>query len=184
MGSYLWFKAYVSLEPKTCYVLEDRGRAVGYIIGTADTAVFAQRWKDAFAPIVDSKLVPRPGLDTGDPLLEREDVQGLRRAIHRGECSMLQSELPLLRQYASHLHINLLPEYQNQGWGSALVSTFLHRVRALGASGVHLGMVQANVSARKFYERLGFRLCSEVLDGGEGGECGQQGGAICLVMNI
>ncbi|KAF2635817.1 hypothetical protein P280DRAFT_473600 [Massarina eburnea CBS 473.64] len=185
MGSYLWYKAYVSLSPETCFVLDDgSGRAVGYIIGASETAGFSQRWRDVFAPILDPKLIPRPGLDTGDPDMEREDVRDLRRGVYSGECSMLQGEPHLLQQYPSHLHINILPEHQRQGWGPKMMKTFLDRVQTLGARGVHLGMMRTNSGAKQFYERLGFRLCNEVLDGGVSGERGRHGDAICLIKDL
>ncbi|KAF1949249.1 hypothetical protein CC80DRAFT_529496 [Byssothecium circinans] len=153
-------KAYVSLSPETCFVLDSgSGTAVGYIIGTADTVAFAQRWMDTFTPVVDPKLVPRPGLDTGVALMEHAEAKDLRRAIYSGECSMLQAQPHLLRR---------------KGWGPKMVTTFLDRVKALGAGGVHLGMVETNDRAKEFYERHGFQF----------GKGGQQGGAICLVKDI
>jgi len=187
IGSYLWYKAYVSLTPSTCFILDDgHGRAVGYIIGTADTVGFAERWRSTFAPIVDPKLVPPPEETVNDPAMETEMVRGLRRAVYGAECSVFQGEgrEDLLRRFPAHLHINLLPEFQRRGWGPALMQTFVQHVKALGADGVHLGMVRGNHGARRFYERLGFGLCQEVLDGGISGEVGREGEAIWLVREI
>ncbi|KAJ4303677.1 hypothetical protein N0V90_002578 [Kalmusia sp. IMI 367209] len=87
IGSYLWYKAYTYMTPSTCFVVDDgAGRAVGYIIGTADTASFARRWRETFTPVVDPKLVPPPGVHTGDARMEEEGVRQLRREVHEGEC--------------------------------------------------------------------------------------------------
>ncbi|KAF2445916.1 acyl-CoA N-acyltransferase [Karstenula rhodostoma CBS 690.94] len=185
IGSYLWYKAYVYLTPSTCFVLDDgSGRAVGYIIGTPDTAAFAKRWRETFTPVVDPKLVPPPGPQANDPEMETELVKGLRREVHHAECSMLQSRPRLLSVYPAHLHINILPEFTGQGWGPKLMSAFLSTITQLGACGVHLGMVATNDGARRFYERLGFEVCGEVLDGGVSGEVGREGGAACLVKRL
>lgn len=160
------------------------GRAVGYIIGTPDTAAFAQRWRDAFAPIVDPKLVPRPDDPTDDARMQREDVRAMRAAVYGGHCSMLQNVPGALAQYPAHLHVDVLPDYQGRGWGNALMDAFLRCVKGMGAGGVHLGMVRGNDGARRFYERLGFAVCGEVLDGGVSGEVGREGEAICLVKAL
>lgn len=97
---------------------------------------------------------------------------------------MLLSHASLLSKYPAHLHINILPEFTGLGWGQKLMSAFLPAVKGLGAGGVHLGMVASNDGARRFYERLGFELCGEVLDGGESGEAGRDGGAKCLVKSL
>ncbi|KAK7187295.1 hypothetical protein DPSP01_011297 [Paraphaeosphaeria sporulosa] len=185
IGSYLWYKAYVYLTPNTCFVLDNgAGRAVGYIIGTPDTAAFAQRWRETFTPIVDPELVPPPGIETNDPAMETALVKGLREEVHSGECSMLLSHPSLLSTYPAHLHIDILPEFTGQGWGQKLMSAFLPAIKELGAGGVHLGMVATNAGARRFYERLGFELCGEVMDGGVSGEVGRDGGAVCLMRRL
>lgn len=96
---------------------------------------------------------------------------------------MLQGS-DVLSVYPAHLHINVLPGFTGKGWGAKMVEVFLGAIKSAGARGVHLGMVRTNDGARRFYERLGFRLCEEVLDGGESGEKGRHGGALCLVKNL
>lgn len=185
IGSYLWYKAYVSLTPSTCFILDDgAGCAVGYIIGTPDTASFSQRWRSVFTPIVDPKLVPKPELQTNDALMEREDVKGFRRAVYEGECSMIQGKPEVLGRFPAHFHVDILPEWQGRGWGGLMVDRFCQHVKGTGVNGVHLGMVRTNDGARRFYGRLGFQLCDEVLDGGASGERGRHGDAICLVKSI
>ncbi len=60
--------------------------------------------------------------------------------------------------YPAHLHIDLLPSAQGQGWGRALMDRFLAQVRSAGARGVHLGVATVNRGAAAFYTRLGFHL--------------------------
>jgi ribosomal protein S18 acetylase RimI-like enzyme len=64
--------------------------------------------------------------------------------------------LPELADYPAHLHIDLLPEWQGKGWGRELIDAFLAGLTAAGTARVHLGMLSTNVSARAFYDRMGF----------------------------
>ena len=41
---------YVDLEPDRAFVLDDGGRAVGYVLGTADTAGFVRAWRSRWLP--------------------------------------------------------------------------------------------------------------------------------------
>jgi hypothetical protein len=117
--------------------------------------------------------------------METELVKGLRKEVHAAECSMLQAHPELLSTYPAHLHIDILPEFTGQGWGEQLMSVFLATISEdEGAHGVHLGMVATNDRARRFYYRLGFELCGEVLDSGASGEVGRNGGAVCLVKKL
>ncbi|MEG1805523.1 MAG: GNAT family N-acetyltransferase [Clostridia bacterium] len=59
-------------------------------------------------------------------------------------------------EYPSHLHINLLPEMQNQGVGSALIDTLFEHLQAQNIKGVMLGCYAQNYGAIKFYSRNGF----------------------------
>ena len=166
-------------------MLDDgNGRVVGYCIGTPDTTSFAQRWRDVFTPVVDPKLVPHPNIQTDDALMERDDIKHFRKATYDADCSMLQPWPQMLRQYPAHMHIDLLPEYQRKGWGTVLIHKFFQAVRALGASGVHLDMVQSNVIGRAFYEKMGFHVCAQVLDGGASGNTGVNGTVITLVKDL
>ena len=185
IGSYLWYKAYVSLTPDTCFILDDgTGRVVGYCIGTADTTSFAQRWRDVFTPIVDPILVPRPDIQSNDPLMERDEIKGFRHAVYNADCSMLQPWSQMLQQYPAHMHIDILPEYQRKGHGTILINTFFEAVKDRGANGVHLDMVQHNVTGRAFYQKIGFQICPQVLDGGASGNTGVNGIVMTFVKSI
>jgi GNAT superfamily N-acetyltransferase len=133
---------------------------------------------------VQIKLTRYSGFQSDDPQMETPLVKALRKELYGGECSMLQSHPQLLAEYPAHLHINILPDFTGQGWGQKLISTFLSKIMELGACGVHLGMVATNDGARRFYERVGFELCGEVLDGGVSGQVGKDGDAVCMMKKL
>jgi ribosomal protein S18 acetylase RimI-like enzyme len=134
---------YVTLEPEVARILDDgAGRAVGYIVGTADTERFVQRYRDEWIPAIAGRY--------DDDTDERD--QDLI-ALHRRPERML---VPELAGYPAHLHIDLLDEWQGRGQGRALMTSFLNGLRAAGVGQVHLTMSPSNESARAFYERLAF----------------------------
>ncbi|WIM98230.1 GNAT family N-acetyltransferase [Actinoplanes oblitus] len=138
----IWAAPYVILEPEHAHVLDDgTGRPVGYLIGTADTATFVERYRAEWLPATAGRLVD------GDP---RDEVM---LDLHRRPERMLH---PGLADYPAHLHIDLLPEWQGKGQGRGLMAAFLAGLRAAGVPRVHLGMALENHSAYAFYRRLGF----------------------------
>ncbi|MFI6208012.1 GNAT family N-acetyltransferase [Streptomyces sp. NPDC051041] len=137
---------YVHLEPELAFVLDDgQGRAVGYILGTADTPRFVEAFRTKWLPRVADRH-PEPDGPPGTP------DEAMRVLLHHPE----RMVLPQLAAYPAHLHIDLLPEWQGRGHGRALMRTFLGALRDAGVPAVHLGMATANTPARAFYDRLGF----------------------------
>lgn len=136
---------YVRLEPSLAFVVDDGGRAVGYILGTADTSRFVERFRDEWLPTVAGRY---PVL-AGEPA-DSDEV--MRHLLHTPE----RMVVPELAAYPAHLHIDLLPGYQRAGHGRGLIDAFVGALKATGAVGVHLGMVTENVAARAFYDRVGF----------------------------
>ncbi|MEU8950455.1 GNAT family N-acetyltransferase [Streptomyces sp. NPDC048489] len=144
----LFAHPYCRLEPELAFVLDDgTGRAVGYVVGTADTARFVRDFRDVWIPAVAPRY-PRSATPPRSPSDEMVDL------LHHPERMIL----PELAGYPAHLHIDLLPEWQRRGHGRALMDTLLGALAGRGVPAVHLGMVTANTSARAFYDRLGFHV--------------------------
>ncbi|WP_112244908.1 GNAT family N-acetyltransferase [Kribbella monticola] len=135
---------YVELEPELAFVLDDGERAVGYILGCADTPAFARRFRAEWLP-----RVPQYGPLTGPPRTPAEEMIGL---LHDPE----RLVVPEVADYPAHLHIDLLPAYQGAGHGRALMNRFLTTLADRGVPAVHLTMLTSNTPARAFYDRLGF----------------------------
>jgi ribosomal protein S18 acetylase RimI-like enzyme len=139
----IWAVPYVTHEPQHAHVLDDgAGNAVGYILGTADTAAFVKWYRAEWLPATEGRY------PDGDP---RDEVM---LGLHRDPERML---LPELAGYPAHLHIDLLPKWQGRGQGRGLMAAFLDGLRAAGVPRVHLGMAPDNHGAYAFYQRLGFR---------------------------
>ncbi|HET7017466.1 MAG TPA: GNAT family N-acetyltransferase [Streptosporangiaceae bacterium] len=141
--------AYLYLEPEHAYVLDNGTRAVGYVIGTADTAGFVTAYRERWLPLMRRRYQPpadRPATDEEHKLA----------ALFNPEI-MLMDEL---ESHPAHLHINLLPDYQGSGFGRKMVDTFLASVAAAGVTSCYLAVRPANTSALGFYTRLGWQRLS------------------------
>lgn len=144
---------YVHLEPDLCFVLDDgRGRAVGYILGTADTPRFAEAFRTVWLPLVAARY-PEPAAPPSTP----DETTAL--LLHHPE----RMVRPELAAYPAHLHIDLLPAWQGRGHGRELMRVFLGALRDRGVPAVHLVMATANKQARAFYERMGFHVVDVAL---------------------
>ena len=136
---------YAELEPELAFVADDGGRAVGYVLGTANTAAFVRHYADKWLPYFAERYPPPPPA----PRTPEQDMVALGFHPER----MILTELAA---YPAHLHIDLLPDHQGRGLGRRLIERFLTAAAEAGATGVHVCMLRSNVKARGFYDRLGF----------------------------
>ena len=67
------------------------------------------------------------------------------------------------RKYPAHLHIDILDEYQNQGFGAKLMDALFTELKRRNVKGVMLQADIHNEGAVRFYKRLGFKMLSTKL---------------------
>lgn len=133
---------YVVRHPEFASVVRsETGRATGYIVGTPDTVAFEAWFRDEWWPERAGRWEPGPPRQEGL----------LRYAAGRG-----RDAEPYAAEYPAHLHIDLLPELQGQGWGRRLIDTLIDDLRRAGVPGVHLVAGADNAGAAAFYPRVGF----------------------------
>jgi len=148
---------YVDYAPDLAFVVADPStapgeradRALGYVLGVADTADFIEWYGREWAPGFRERH-PSPGPATG----RNPGYTEAQLIADGGDPERMR--IPELDAYPAHLHIDLLPELQGMGFGRRLVDTLRAALAARGVGAVHLGMDAANTGARAFYERLGF----------------------------
>ncbi|MER6035602.1 MULTISPECIES: GNAT family N-acetyltransferase [unclassified Streptomyces] len=142
----LFAEPYCHFDPDLAFVLDDgAGRAVGYVVGTADTERFVTDFRRTWIP----RMAGRYPAPTAPPRTPSEEMIGL---LHRPERMLV----PELAAYPAHLHIDLLPAWQRRGHGRRLMGALLNALSQQGVPAVHLGMVTVNTAARAFYDRVGF----------------------------
>jgi ribosomal protein S18 acetylase RimI-like enzyme len=141
---------YVEYAPDLAYVVDGGdGRALGYVLGVADTRAFVGWWKREWTPRFLARH-PAPGPPTGsDPGFTEAQL------IEAGT-NPDRMLIPEVDEYPAHLHIDLLPDLQGMGFGRRLIDTLRAALAERGIRAVHLGLDAANTSARAFYDRLGF----------------------------
>ena len=172
------------LQPESCFVLDDgNGQAVGYLLGVPNTAAFVHKYKEEYLPYLQSQSFEKPGPD--EPTAWKENLPNALRQIMFNPEGMLHREHPqLMEQWPAHLHIDVLPSNQKQGWGRRLIQQFCNMAKEQGAKGVHLLMAANNADAGKFYPRVGFSRFPYVLDSGASGEDGRDANTIWMVKTL
>jgi ribosomal protein S18 acetylase RimI-like enzyme len=140
----LFVLPYAVLEPEHAFVLDDgTGQAIGYAVGALDTRAFDERLEAEWWPAARARHADPVGVDS---------VEGLFLGYLHGPP---RADAALVAAYPSHLHIDLLPAAQGQGWGRRLMETLFGALRDDGSTGVHLGVAEANRRAIAFYAHLG-----------------------------
>lgn len=141
---------YAQHDPSLVFVIDDgTGRAIGYVIGAADTETFERWFHDTWWPSVRERYAGHEEFARDAAILANAERMGTVASAYT-------------REYPAHLHIDLLPETQGGGFGRRMIDTLFDALRERGVPGVHLVAAAANTSAIGFYERLGFtRLPSD-----------------------
>ncbi|SEB88053.1 Acetyltransferase (GNAT) family protein [Paramicrobacterium humi] len=137
---------YLEFEPGLAFVVDRGDRAIGYVIATSDTRAFVRWYADTWWPSVEGKYPASPEEEPGERELVATGANADRMLV------------PAVDAYPAHLHIDLLPETQGQGFGRRLVDTLADALRARGVPGLHLTAGASNTGALAFYERLGMKV--------------------------
>lgn len=136
---------YVHRHPDLSFVVEsDDGRVVGYIVCAPDTDGFEDWFHDEWWP------------ERGGRWPEPESEQSRQDGTLIYAYSRRAGAEPYGDDYPAHLHIDLLPEAQGQGWGRELIATLVAALRERGVTGLHLVASTDNTGAIAFYPRVGF----------------------------
>ncbi|MBR2867903.1 MAG: GNAT family N-acetyltransferase [Clostridia bacterium] len=133
---------YIEKEPENCFVLDDDGRAVGYVI-------CAENY-DKFKPVFDAEYL----------------TQTLDMPPHRYEWASTSTVLQekYKEEYPAHLHIYILPEYHRKGYGGQLINALFDHLRSKGVKGVMLTVGERNSTGIGFYKKYGFEFIEQWKD--------------------
>lgn len=140
---------YVARHPEFAFVLEsDDRRVIGYVVGTPDTRAFESWFRDQWWPRFADRW---PEASPAESRQQARRTDLLAYASGRGP-----GVEPYGDEHPAHLHIDLLPDGQGQGWGRRLIDTLAEALRSAGVPSLHLVASSDNSGAVAFYERLGF----------------------------
>lgn len=147
---------------------------VGYILGATDTRAFEAEVEQDWYPALRRRFplslaaddatdvvehTSSAGSTTVDPSILTPEDRRYFKLFHKPDTAYDNC----VKFSPAHLHINVLPEYQRQGWGRRLIDTAVRHLNKEGRSaderkleGVWLCMDPRNKEAANFYERVGF----------------------------
>lgn len=150
---------YLAFEPELGFVLEDAGGICGYALGAQDSRGFYARYEAEWRPDLAARF-PEP---QGDPR-SWSRVQQAHYVYHHPDYFCPEP----YEAYPSHLHIDLLPRAQGQGFGRRMLEQVMAAQRRRGSPGAHLGVSVLNRRALGFYAALGFTGLTCVGSGEDG----------------
>ncbi|KAI0693600.1 acyl-CoA N-acyltransferase [Cytidiella melzeri] len=164
----MYAEPYVHLPECHGFVLVDpslpgkkgEGEAVGYVLVSFDTRGFEQsRLVDWFPPYWEKYPLSAVDAEVTESTpahlrsLTPQDKHYIR-TIHKPHTA----EDTQIAFSPAHLHIDILPEYQRQGWGKKLIGRAVKYLKEeKGLDRLWLGMDPRNTNAKSFYARLGFQ---------------------------
>ena len=129
---------YTETEPEHIRILaDDSDRAQGYLLCCPDWQEYRKAWKDEYFSRIKGNGVFYLLLQTHTML----EVKSMGR-----------------KGYPAHLHIDISPDFQHSGGGSAMMTALLNQLRAEGVQGIYLGCGVKNTVGNSFYRKYGFRL--------------------------
>lgn len=148
MIGHIYSAPYALLEPSLALVVEEQGRLLGFAAGTLDTALWETKLERDWWPELRVRYA-----DPADVQASERTADQMRAfSIHHPAATPLS----VLRRYPAHLHLNLLPELQGQGWGRRLFTAWLSHAYPQGAGALHVLVNRANERAIGFWESRGF----------------------------
>ncbi len=134
---------YARAEQETSFVLEDNGKAVGYILCAPDYSKYVKGYR-------------------------KNEVKKLWKIAKWQSVTAFFlpfGYLPFKNRYPAHLHIDLLDDYQSKGYGSQMVDALLEKLKSMDVPGIMLIVDKDNTGAQRFYQRKGFRKITSLLGG-------------------
>jgi len=153
---YRWVGGYLALQPELCFLLEDDEGICGYVLAALDSKSFYKKLQEEYLPSICQKEGYKCP-PTGPEGLSLEDWY--LWSVHHPEIHFTES---YQKTYPSHLHIDILPRGQKQGYGRKMMDVLNAALKAQGSVGVHLQMAKTNENAKQFYLKLGFKILDEV----------------------
>ncbi|MFA3781795.1 GNAT family N-acetyltransferase [Melioribacteraceae bacterium 4301-Me] len=148
LGHY-YVAPYVIFHPELTFILALNDLPIGYILGTNNSYNFYLQCEKDYFPAFRKKYT----------LPSKDDISpdaNIIRLIYKGHLPKDE-----LKSYPAHLHIDILPEGQGQGFGKKLINTFTNKLREMDVPAVHLEVGKKNTNAIRFYEKTGFHLIKE-----------------------
>lgn len=135
---------YLENEKENCFIaVNDDDEVVGYILCAINYKKYIKIFKKEYYP-----------------KLKRASKKHAKNA----KLEMALAKI-MKNKYPAHLHIDILPNWQRMGIGSALMNALITHLAQESVNGIYLSCGENNTNARKFYEAKGFNLITTLFGG-------------------
>lgn len=128
-------------EPENIFVIADENdNAVGYVICTCHSKSFMKKMLTKYIPRATAKHIK----------MFFPCVGYIATIVANG------------KDNRTHLHIDILPEYQHKGYGTKLIDELRNHLYSEGISRLSINVIDRKSSAYKFYIKYGFTECKHL----------------------
>jgi GNAT superfamily N-acetyltransferase len=156
----LWKKGivyYLEKEPNSIFVLEDKTRIAGYLLGCLDDKKINKKTNFVLHNI--GNLVKSLFLPQKDKVFWRNQFMSLINTI-LGRSEEIKFKTP---KNSGHIHINLLPEARGKNYGTKLLKEFEKYAKLKGVKTIHADSYQTKINPNtNFWIKNGFKVYSKV----------------------
>ncbi|GAB1521105.1 hypothetical protein RhiTH_004196 [Rhizoctonia solani] len=149
----IYGEPYFVVAPSFGFVLvrtqpDGREEILGCILGTPDTRKFEpaidEQWFSQLRSDYPQNPYPFNSTQADRVMIDR---------IHQPETTPPE----VLATTRAHIHIDLLPQAQRQGWGSKLMGKAVNYLKKQGCDSLFVGIEPENARGRAFYLAVGFK---------------------------
>lgn len=124
---------YLEYEAEHCFAAVDEdGAIVGYVLCATDFESFGRKLRGDFLPKKGNLVA---------------------KAMGKGTVAAMR---PYAKAHPAHLHIDIHPDYQRMGVGTALLNHLTAYLRDQSIDTVMLNVAADNAGAMRFYKKYGF----------------------------
>jgi ribosomal protein S18 acetylase RimI-like enzyme len=146
-------KYYLEKEPESCFVAEDNGKVVGYLLGCLDDNNNDESISAFFMKSL-LRLFALPFMNRKDRRFWWSSTKMLFNAII-GNSEEMKFIPP---KDSGHIHINLLAQARGKGAGTKLIKAFVKYAKSKGVKRIHADSFQTSLNPNKnFWIKNGFK---------------------------
>jgi len=146
-------KYYLEQEPESCYVAEDKGKVVGYLLGCLDDKNHEENIS-SFLGTIALKFFQIPFMKKKDRRLWWSRILMVINAV----AGISEDSRFIPPKNSGHIHINLLPEARGKGVGTRLLKTFFIYAKSKGVKKIHANSWGTRLNPNNhFWMKNGFK---------------------------
>lgn len=139
----------------------------------AISRIYEESWKFAYKNIIPQSYLESIPAGSWVPNLEKEGMNTLvliEDGMFIGTSSYCKSRFSDFSDFGEIVSIYFLSQYIGKGYGKLLLDAVIGELKQLGFDEIFLWVLEDNLRARKFYEKVGFTFSGNYLNDNIGGK--------------